>query len=275
MNSDQNIFVNLTAMDILALNGAMGELGFPGIKGLNNLINTIQKGRPLGDMEERFYRNILRVCREYRPGDPRCDIGEFPGIMERTLEKVRHYTDMVNPEDPLQYHGKHLKLMDENQVYNYLADQTAASRRIIELFKVGRLELALPALKDQFVLVFEKMYKGIYEQIKDLFQGLIVGEDEPHHLAEDILALEKVYRSGKRFRSDLRCIRNAFAHPDRVDRYDHYSIRVFGKETMDFDAEGLEKITALMGMKLSLLMFLIRIAVEFRLYRIIFENRTT
>ena len=273
MNNDQSIFVNLLAMDIVSLNRAMEELGFSSIKGLDNLTNAIRKGRPLEKMKERFYGNLLKVCKEYVPDNPRYNLGKFPDVMERTLERARYYSDMLKPEDPIQYHSKHLNLIDSQQVYNYMADQTVASKRIFELLKLGRPELALPALKDQFVLVFEKMYKGVFEQIKGLFKGFINGDNEPHRLAEDILALEKTYGSDRGFRSDLRCLRNAFAHPDRIDRYDHYSVDLFGEETQDLDAEELEIVTVLMTLKTAILMFLIRITVEFRLYSIIFENQ--
>ena len=67
--------------------------------------------------------------------------------------------------------------MDFKEQLRFYSDQTVAVRRIHELLRLKNRALVLPALKDHLILVFEKMYKAKYRQLKDMFRIFIADEN--------------------------------------------------------------------------------------------------
>ncbi len=273
VGGDQILFAEITASEITQLDEMMAEMGFRPVNGLDDLLNTIRNGRPLGKKKQRFIDNLLKSFRSCSGYSPEGYAEGLSSVMERTLRTMEQLVDKVDVDDPVKFHSEHLlDLMDNEEMMHFLRDQTAGTRRIIELRKVGRPELALPALKDQFILQFEKLYKGVHKQICSLFKGVVNDRKELNDIIEEILSMNRTYDYKGVKKSDLRCMRNLFAHPDRIDYYDHYHLEFDDGTSLDIDAEGLIKISAIMMAKIGLMQFISRVLLNLRLYEIIIEK---
>ncbi len=267
-DGDQIILMELFATDLSELNKMMEGTGLRLINGLDDVINTIRNGRPLGKKKERLISNMLRSFDSY----PYSALGglnsSLSDVMKRALEKMMQTFGSLEIDDPTKYHSEHMKFYDLERMVHFLNDQTAATRRILELKKLGRPELSLPALKDQYVLNFEKLYKAASDQMHDTIKDAL-DKRQMYQSIEEVLALNKTFGQKEKTKSDLRCMRNLFSHPDRIDFYDHYHLRFEDGTELDMYEEDLIGLTTLMGIKMMLMTGLIRVFFDMRVYDLI------
>ena len=71
-------------------------------------------------------------------------------------------------------------------------------------------------------------------------------------------------------KSDVREIRNLFAHPDRIDRYDHYRITL-ENGILELRPNDLMILNDCLVNKLMLLTFLSGVMLDLELYHRVFE----
>ena len=172
-DGDQITCMGLLAFDLKEFSNILKDIGLKPIGGLEDIVNTVSNGRPLGKKKQRLVDNIQKSFDSYPRQAPGGYSDSLSTIMKRTLEKTTEYFGNIEIEDPVKYHSKHLVLVDLEQMIYFMNDQTAATRRILELTKLNRAELVLPALKDQYVLTFEKIYKIVKKQIADMVKDAV------------------------------------------------------------------------------------------------------
>ncbi len=272
MNEDQRLFIDIIAFDVNTLNNVLVETGFRHIPGTDDLINTMHNGKPLGKKKQRFLDNLNKSFKAYRDDAPDFIIDKCPIMMIRTLDKLYFYVDKLSIDDPIAYHSKHLKGANIETVSQYMEDQSVATRRIDELLSIKKPALMLPAVKDQYVLAFEKLYKEMNRQLTYLFKELIPDKESLNKCVEDILAFKEIIEvENKRtkkvdYKSDFRCIRNLLVHPEVIDRYDHYHLELEDKLSLDLRADELHGLTLLLMDKVAILQVLCRVIIDFKLY---------
>lgn len=186
------------------------------------------------------------------------------------MEKMKDYFSLISTDDPFSYHNDHLITPDVREFYKFLSDVTSSYRRISELMELSNKSLSLPALKDQYILAFERLYKPLCVQLTKIMDDGNTAKYILNERVEDILCLDFCSDEPKGIKSDIRIIRNMFAHPDRIDRYDHYHIDVKGK-VMDLYPNDLQNLNDCLVLKLMLVTFLSNVMLDLELYHRVFD----
>lgn len=269
LEGDRFIIANLAVFSIQGFAKALKDTSSVQIRGISKFVNDIRNGKRLGDSIDKFYQNILESVSAIKTDDS-PDIGpRISQSMGRSITTMREYFAMINTDDPIRYHASHLIPPDLKELAVFFTDVTSSFRRIDELMKLSNKALSLPALKDQYNLTFEKAYKPLRALLYRLMDDGAVSKSTLNERIEGILCLE--WYSGKQrdAKSDIRIIRNLFAHPDRIDRYDHYQIETNGI-TIKLFPDDLMSLNTLLITKLMLLTFLSSVVLDLELYGRVF-----
>ena len=180
----------------------------------------------------------------------------------------------ITTDSPIFYHSKHLKTIDAKKLHNLVNDQSSASRRLLKLHELKKPELALPAQKDQFISIFENGYKPTHYLLFQLMDDGHLSIKQRYAYCERILSLESVIDEEGKTKSDTRAIRNCFAHPDRIDYYDHYHISLSKEVSLDLNADDISRLTAVMFDKCTLAQMLSSLCLNLILYMKEYESNT-
>ena len=270
LEGDRFIMANLAAFSIQQFAGSLGNISKVPIRGLNRFVNDVKNGKRLGDQVEKFYENVLRSVSSIT--EENCpDLGvRIAESLARSIGMARQYFSMISTDNPFGYHNDHLIAPDVNAMAGFFTDVTSSYRRIMELMQLDNKALSLPALKDQYILSFESAYKPLYGMLYKLLDDGTVGEKVLHKRVEDILCLSRCYGPSNKVRSDVRVIRNLFAHPDRIDCYDHYRITL-ENGILELHPNDLMILNDCLVHKLMLLTFLSGVMLDLELYHRVFE----
>ncbi len=271
LEGDRRKMADLTTFNILEFAKALSSLGGTPIRGINKFINDIKNGRRLGNSADKFYNNILSSVSSIKTED-NPDIGiRISETLGRSIEKAREYFADIEMEDPIKYHGSHLIPPDLAEFERFASDVTSSFRRILELRKISNKSLSLPVLKDQYNLAFERVYKPVRSLLYKLMNDGHISKNLLNERIENILCFEHCFGKLKDSKSDVRIIRNLFAHPDRIDRYDYYQINLeIG--VLKLYPDDLMYLNTLLVDKLMLLTHLSDIILDLEIYKRVFET---
>ncbi len=272
MSLDVNrlILVGLTAYSIEAFSSSLNTICETPIRGLSKFINDVKTGKCSGKSVDKFCNNVLESVSTIKEA-----YGDDMGIrvstsLKHSIEKMREYFSQISSDNPFVYHNDHLITPDVREFDRFYSDVTSSYRRINELMELSNKSLSLPALKDQYNLAFERIYKPLRVQLTKIMDDGNIARHVLYERVEDILCLDSCYGEPGEIKSDIRMIRNMFAHPDRIDRYDHYHIDVKGK-VMDLYPNDLQNLNDCLVLKLMLVTFLSNVMLNLEMYRRVFE----
>jgi hypothetical protein len=271
LDGDHLYLASLAALDIRAFSDSLKNISDVPIRGLERFINDVRNGRHLGDSLDKFYKNILESVPSIKTDDS-PDVGEhIAASLARSIMKMREYFSKISTDNPFGYHSSHLIPPDVNEMARFTTDVTHSFLRLSELMKLDNKALSLPALKDQYNLAFERSYKPVRNLLYKLLDDGQISKPTLNERVEDILCLEWYSGKLKDAKSDIRIIRNLFAHPDRIDRYDHYQLNVNGG-VLKLYADDLVSLNTILVNKLMLITFLSNSMLDLEMYRRVFEE---
>lgn len=95
---------------------------------------------------------------------------------------------------------------------------------------------------------------------------------EPFVMIEELLCLKRTVPTKKNVNSDVRVIRNAFSHPEAIDKYYHYELKI-GDTTEIFDHKRLVHYNSMIAAKCSVVIGLSMILRNLVLYRCELKHR--
>ena len=270
LDGDRFFLANLAVINIQHFAASLGNMTKEQIRGLNRFVNDVKNGKKLGDSLDKFYSNVLRAVSSITVDD--CpDIGvRTAETLGRSIQKMREYSSMIVTDNPIEYHAKRLITPDINEIARFFTDVTSSFRRIFELMKLENKALSLPALKDQYNLAFERLFKPLKVTVSKLLDDGVISKGLLNERAEDILCLNWCIGNLKETKSDARMIRNLFAHPDRIDRYDHYQL-ILDNGVLDLYPDDLMTLNTCLINKLSLFTFMCNVVLTLEMYHRVFE----
>lgn len=91
-------------------------------------------------------------------------------------------------------------------------------------------------------------------------------------MIEELLCLKRTVPTKKNVNSDVRVIRNAFSHPEAIDKYYHYELKI-GDTTEIFDHKRLVHYNSMIAAKCSVVIGLSMILRNLVLYRCELKHR--
>lgn len=270
-DSPEDVFVFAVAFKLEISVAALQEIGVPEIPGFKNLTNLIRSKHPLGKYRERFEDNLMKSLYTYFT--TKFPDGEkFYRSMEYSCQGIKQVLSELTVESPIDYQKTHLESIESTRIAAYGNDQLSATRRLMKLFKLGDPALSLPAQKDQFNMIFENSYKAIHKMLMRLLDDGVLTQHKRYESVERILSISDTWMENGRLKSDIRFIRNCFEHPDRIDFYDHYSIKFDEHNTLDLHQEDLARMTTLMSIKCAQCELLFMVFFSLMLYTMQFGS---
>ena len=254
----------LAMMDIQGLSDSITHIGGAQVKGLNKFINEVRNGKLSDDSVDKFYRNVLGSVSSLKSAEG-VELGPvIAKSLEVSITNMKGIFSEIYTDDPLKYREERILPPDFREFARFTTDATSASKRILKLLELSDKSLCLPALKDEFIAAFERVYKPVANHLNQFLNDGKMSKNKRYECVERILSLQWFIGKGTRTKSDIREIRNQFAHPDRIDCEDHYHIRV-GDWVMDLYYQDLLNANDCFITKCMLVMRLANIILDLEL----------
>ena len=261
-NLDPSVFRNLIAAQLECGIGFISCGKNVEILGFTKLQNDIKNGHSIESTLPKFLRN-LRSGLEDIANTSGNELGELEGTFERSFDILAGIYSDKQWDDTVEAISK-FKNFDFKPMSDMLKDTNSQTRRYSELEKLKRPEFLLPIVKDMFILSFEKMYHVTQESLKHIFNE--DGIKDSFELIEELLCVNYTVTGKKQIYSDARAIRNALSHPEAVDKYYHYELKL-GKNEERFDPDRLLLYTSVLAAKCSTVYGLFLIFRNIALYK--------
>jgi len=213
-----------------------------------NLMNVLKNNRKLDETYQRKIGSYLsRQFRETLDMHMMHD-EEIIRSYDESVELIIKLVDSMEMNDPLSYYDDN-KAVFSNEIMNEFVEESRTIMKDVfsNISSKGREGLTLSALKDAYQMAFEKLYLGIYDELKKILSAIPVKELNPS--VEKILCCKRTFKVDNSIKSDFRHLRNILSHSDFKRCEGFYLIR-FNEETeVKMDADEFIKYLLVMSIK--------------------------
>ncbi len=272
MDEEQKRFTTNMARHIELFDSAIRHMGCPKIGGLDDLMNTVRFGRPLGKRKERFIENTIKSIESLEPYPEGKGIEGLAETTRKAFERIDICMQRIETDDPVEFCRFHKTTIDAEKVSRLFEDQSMHSKRFLETLKSMKPETLIPSLVEQYTATFENYYKPVNRLMQDILKDSIKDKKELNDIIERVMAIERTYQYKNGMKSDLRCIRNILSHSKGYDRGDHYHFEFDDGTSRDMSIEEFHRTFVLMNAKTMLVQTSLAVFIDFRMYHLLFEK---
>ena len=179
----------MTRIDLNALSQSVTRISGTEINGISKFLNDIRNGKLSNDSMDKVYRSILD-CVLAAHGAYEPELG--PTVvrsLEPTISMMRAVFSQISADDPIKYRTERLLKPDYTEIERFDIDATSANKRITKLLQLDDKSLCLPALKDEFIASFERVYKLVASYLDRLLTDGTIGKKRRYDIIETLLSL--------------------------------------------------------------------------------------